>query len=80
MDSNGEGVNMSGSLSNRGCYINKFGRALLPCMVNEATHFFCLDCAKKHSVRAEYKVVESFREKTKIVRTLCFKCFIKRAV
>lgn len=80
MAGNGKGVNMNGSLSGRGCYLNKFGRALLPPKTHEATHFLCLDCGKKHSVNAEYRVVEGFGEKTKIVRTLCFKCFTTRDV
>lgn len=72
---------MSGSLSNRGCYVNRYGKALLPGpgMKADATHFFCLDCGKKHPILVEYQVVEGAFKDRKIIRTLCFKCFTKRA-
>lgn len=73
--SNQECRDMTGSLSDRGCYFDKDGKPLED--TRGAVTFTCLDCGRSMEIHHAFHIKEEVKGK-KVLRPLCAVCTTKR--
>lgn len=72
---NQECRDLKGSLSDRGCYFDKYGKPTES--IKKAKSFSCLDCGKNRPISKLFRIVENL-DIGIVVRPICGSCYLRR--